>query len=844
MREIFRSFTWAMAWRDARRSLPRLLSSAFTVALGIAALVAVGSLSKDVSVAVRSESKGLLGADLAIRSRAPLKAEAQLAIAKQLGTPEAESRQVAFTSIASFPKTGAVRQARVRGLEGDFPYYGTLETDPPDALTTFRGGGHALVDRALFEFGGVGIGDKIRIGEREYAIAGALLKAPGESATSALFGAPVYVQLAELDEKLFQRGSRVDYATFVKLRGDQDSEAIRNALNDPARDFDFSISTARSAEQNWARTADRLHDFLHLAALAALLLGGLGVGSAMQLHARQKREVVATLRCVGARSEQAFAIFAVQALWLGLLGTAFGSFLGIATAKLIPRLFADFLPVTLSAEISWASLALGAAVGIGFTLLAALWPLTQLRSVPALLALRASTEPPPARRFAGALFVLGLLSAIALYGAIETGRGRDAVEYAVAIGIAIGVLGIAAQVVMFVTRKIVAPSLPFAWRFGLANLHRPDNQTPVLMLTLGAGAFLLATIDQTEAQIYGTVARATEGLQPNLVLFDVQKDEVDDIKRRIEGKQLPVLDDVPVVTMRIEKLKGRTVEELRNDRSLRFGRWALTREYRSTYRTALSESESTLEGEWKAEPLPDGRFPVSLDRGITDDLDVKLGDSITWDVAGLPVETVVTHIRQVEWQRLKPNFFALFSPQALADAPQFRILSTRAEDPNVLGELQRDLAQSHPGISAIDLGLILSVAGELFDRVGLVLRAMGGLCLGSGILVLLGAWLGSRRQRLEESALLRAIGASRGVVQKIATVEAAAIGFLAATTGAALAIGASYLLTRYRFDIAFTLATSRLAVLTFGLALLSVVIAALASRGLHRAPPLAILRED
>ncbi len=853
LRHLFSRFSFTMARRDARRSLLRLLASGATIALGIAVLVSVGSLSEEVSDSVHRESKALLGADLSIRARTAFSDEVEAKFSEILShTDRSLSKQISLATVASFQKGQAVRLCRVRAIDGEYPFYGEIDTEPKSAASAFARGEGALVETSLLEFGKVAIGDTIKIGTREIPIVGALLKIPGESATAALLGARVYIPLSMLDSSLLARGSSVDYAAFFRLGPRDDADAIENALRPFTSTRDLRVETARSVEASWSRASDRLHDFLHLAALAALLLGGLGVGSAMQLHARRKREIVATMRCLGASSDRAFAVFALQAILLGAFGTLIGALLGIGVHLALPKLFNDFLPVQLEGKLSLVAIATGCTVGILFALIAAAWPLLALRSIPPLLALRPGFESQAKsrtrRRATSVGFFLLLLLVIAGFSILETGRIRESLYYAAALGIVFLCLGVAGRVVVLLARSIARLALPFSWRFAIASLQRPDNQTPVLLLTLGLGAFLLATIDQTEAQLYSTIDRATSGVQPNLVLFDVQSDQADDVRAILKNHDAPLLDDVPVITMRIAKLKGRTVAEMRQKNTPMNSPWALSREYRSTVRDHLADTEETVEGEWKpataASHDPATPAPISLEKDIALRLDVGVGDSITWDVAGVPVETTVAHLRRVDWQRLRPNFFAVFPPGVLDDAPQFRILSTRVDDPNQLGVVQREIANAHPGISAIDVRLILEVANQLLDRIGLVLRAMGWVCIAAGGLVLLGAWLGTRRERIAESALLRSLGARSALVRKMSAIEAGAIGIFATIAGSSLAVLAAYALARYRFEVPFELAAGRLAMLTLGIALYGLVIAMLAGRGIHDAPPLEVLREE
>lgn len=843
---IFRPWTLRMAWRESRRSRTRLLLCVSSMTMGVAALVAITSFGENLRQAVDAQARTLLGADLRIRSQAPLTAEVEqhlqrLLIEEHGGT---ESRQISFSSMAVFPETGATRLVRVRAISGDYPFYGEITTDPAEAAARFPGEQKALVDSALLAQFTAETGDVMRIGSLDYEIAGALRKVPGESAASALFGPRVYLPLDRLDPNLLVRGSRVTRAIYYSFDESVDADGLKEELEEFADANRLRVSTVRSTQERLGRTLENLYGFLNLVGFFALLLGALGVGSGINVYVRQKTDTVATLRCLGARAHEAFAIFLASALALGAIGAAAGAAIGLLVQRVLPLILADLTPLETAASLSPLAALTGLGVGLTVALAFTLLPLLPLRNIPPLRALRASLEPAPIRDLAR--YVVMLLIAALVYGFAwsQNGEPLAALIYTGGIGVTFLGLAVCARMLRYLARHQIPVRLPFEWRQGLANLYRPGNQTLLLMVSIGFGAFLILTLYQTRTILLGELDDIGRGEQPNVLLFDVQDDQLEPIQQHLTARGLPILESVPIVNMLLQEVKGRTVSEIREDERSRTPNWVLTREYRSTYREELSESEEVLSGAWigKAEVGQD-LIPVSLEQRIAGDLGVQPGDEMVWDVQGVPVRTVVASIRKVDWRQMRPNFFAVFPAGVLEQAPKFHVLVSRTTGAQQIGELQSSTVDQFPNVSIVDVSLILSVAQDLIDRVSLVIRFMSMFSILTGLLVLISTVLTSRFQRLEEGVLLRTLGARKRTVFRIMTVEYLLLGSLAALTGLLLSILSSWGLAVFWFEIPFRLATLEMVVCLGFITGLTVLVGRLGSIGVHDRPPLECLRD-
>ncbi len=297
--------------------------------------------------------------------------------------------------------------------------------------------------------------------------------------------------------------------------------------------------------------------------------------------------------------------------------------------------------------------------------------------------------------------------------------------------------------------------------------------------------------------------------------------------------------------MRISRLKGRTVEQVLKDETSRIPSWTLRREYRSTYRGAVAATEKVVEGTFVGSVPPGTEVtPISIERELAKDMQLTLGDTVEFDVQGVPMQTRVASIREVEWRRLEPNFFIVFPEGVLETAPKFFVAAARVATPADSARVQQAVVGSIPNVSAIDLTLILQTLDGIFSKVQFVVQFMALFTVATGVIVLAGAILSGRYQRLRETVLLRTLGATRRQLLQIQMVEYAILGVLASVVGCGLALASSELMARFVFETKGVFAPA-----TLGGAVVSVVAVTLATgllsnRGVATHPPLEVLRQE
>ncbi len=851
-------FVWTMAWRETRASRRRLSLLIGAVAIGVAALVAINAFTDNLRVSIRDQARSLLGADLSFSSRRPLpdRVDALVDSLTCRTTEEpcgASARVVTFAAMGYVPRTEGTRLVRVEAVRGDYPFYGEIRTDPAGAWRRLQGDRQALVDPALLTTLGAAVGDTLALGTGRFVILGTVLNVPGDVGIGTAFGPRVFVPEKYLEEtNLLRFGSRAQYTTYVRLdRGD--TQPVADAYRPLLRGDRVSVRTVEESQRNLNESLSRLGRYLGLVALIALLLGGLGVASAVHVFIRQKLDTIAVLRCLGATARQVFAIYLVQAAALGLIGSAIGVVLGLGIQLLIPQIVRDFLPVDVRVTPSWGAIWAGLGVGTWVALIFALRPLLAIRGISPLEALRrpyeeAARAPRDLLRPLAAVALALSVAALAILQAESVSQGLG---FTAAIGIAVGVLWLASLGLIRGVRRWFPSRFPYVWRQGLANLYRPANQTVTVVLALGFGAYLLGTLYLLQHNLLRDLRIDAAPTRPNILLFDIQPDQRDGLLAEFTVAGHTPTPFVPIVPMRISEVEGRPVfGPAAGDSAApgqRRGGWAFRREYRSTYRDTLVRSERLVAGDWwdPAVPRdPGAPAPVSAEASVAEELGVGVGDEIVWDVQGVPVRTRVASLREVDWARFETNFYFVFPSGVLEAAPQIFVTLSRIEDAGARAQFQRRLVERYPNVTALDLSLVQQALDRIIGHVVLAVRFMAIFSLATGAVVLIGAVATSRFQRIREAVLLKTLGATSDQVARVVLAEYLALGVLACAAGLLLAIGAAWALTRFVFESSFAVPALQLLGLSGAIVLLTVLVGLWNSTEVFRKTPLEVLRAE
>ena len=831
-------FVLTMALRESRRSRRRLALYLSAVSLGVAALVAINSFSANVTAAVHGQARALLGADLELRSRQPFPDSIEAVL-----DSVSAARVTSFGSMVLAPRSGLTRLFEVRAVSGGFPYYGTIRTDPPNLWSELQSGRQVLVDPAVLVHIDAAVGDTVLIGDSRFTIAGVVTDAPGDVGLRTAIGPRVFLPAQYLGEtNLLRFGSRAQYRAYVQFADGAALQPFLNSHNALFQRHRIRTETAAEEEEDTSQALGRLARYLGLVGLVALLLGGLGVGSAVGVFVREKLDGAALLRCLGASARTVLAIYVIQAVALGVLGAAAGVVLGLAVQMILPAIVGDFVPVKVSVAVHWPTVWAGLAIGAGTAAAFALLPLLRLKDVPPLRALRRETDGRTAGRPDGQILVIGVLLAglvlVSIWQAPNVGIGF---AFAGAVLLTTGVLWTAARLLMAAVRRWFPSRASYVIRQGVANLFRPENQTVPVTLAIGFGVFLVATLYVVQRNLVEQFSLDASPNRPNLVLFDIQVDQRDGVGEILRRRGAAGGGATPIVPARIARVNGEPAESLRN-------RWAVRREYRNTYRDTLADSEELVAGTWwnsssgSLLPAPGSLPKISIEEEVAEELGAGVGDRITWNVQGVEIETQIASIRRVSWARFAPNFFVVFEPGVLERAPQTIVTLTRVDDATRRAELQRDIVLAYPNVSALDLTLVQSALDGLLSSVSLAVRFMALFSIGAGLVIMIGALAASRFQRLRESVLLKTMGATGRQVRQIMLTEYLAWGSLAALIGVLLAGVAGWALVTFLFDSTYRVPALELGGVWIAVCALTAIVGLANSREALRGTPLGVMR--
>jgi putative ABC transport system permease protein len=860
------------------------------ISLGVAALVAIDSFADNVTRSIREQSRSLLGGDIAFSSRRPFTPEQKAIIdTVQRKTRAQLARVTTFPSMALVQRSGKTRLVQVRAVSPNFPFYGVITTTPANRWSMLQSGAYALVDPSLLVALSAHIGDTVSLGMQKFVIGATLKDVPGTPGVAEIIGPRVFIPEKYLPgTQLLVFGSTAEYGVLAKVGNTANPRKTLAPLRPSLDKQQLRATTVEQSEQNATEAIQELSRFIGIVGLVALLLGGVGVASGVRAFVARKIDTVAILRCLGASSGQVLAMYVAQAAAMGIVGAIVGAFIGVVVQLGLPSVFGDFLPVDVKVSLEPSAIITGIIVGGWIALVFALRPLLALRNVSPLQTLRRDADSEVLRmrwtdipRVLVNVALVASVVAIAVLRAstVKQGLGMSAATLAV-----LGILTLSAVFLSFVARKTLRTGWPYVVRQGVANLYRPANQTRSVVLSLGFGAFLITTLYLVQSNLLRRFEFNAAASEANLVFFDIQNDQANGVDSMVRARG-KILQSAPVVTMRISRINNRAVDQIiadsraqrtadsiarkkggaaaesvtarkkreadamkRGAPARQSGRnsWALTREYRSTFRDTVTTGEKVVEGKWFSRAALEGKSDtteMSFEKDVAEELRVKLGDVVTWNVQGVDIPARVTSLREVTWTRFEPNFFAVFASPALRTAPKQTVLLANVAGATNIAELQRDIVTRYPNVSSIDLTLVKETVQRIVDKVSTAIRFMAVFSLAMGIPVLFSAVAATRRERIREGVLLKTLGATRGQIVRILLAEYGLLGVLGSLTGMLLAIGGGWALIHYVFDATYSPAFIPAVLIALAMLSLTVTIGLLAGRDVFKETPMSALRD-
>lgn len=819
------SLALSIALRELRAGAGRLSIFVLCIALGVAAVAAIGSLSASFDEALARQGRLLIGGDLSFELIHRQADSAERAALESLGEV---SESASFRAMARSAE-GKSALVEVKAVDNAYPLYGDVSiTRAERPGPVWRDPDVVLVERTLLDRLNLDIGSKIAIGDATVTIGGILGEQPDRLADRLAYGPKLLMFRDTLAHTgLVQPGSLIRWTYRVKLpeARSADKEFLVETRNNVEKQFPqsgFAIHDWTDPAPSLRRDADRFTQFISFVGLTALLLGGIGVGNAIRSYMAKKREVIATFKCLGATSRLVLLVYLIQALLLATVGIAIGLLIGALTPALLAALYADALPITLAVEPHPMPLIAAALAGLLTMVLFVLWPLGRAASVSPAVLMRAHLSE-ERERSPWPYAVGSAVAGIALFALAIAGSEERAITASISAGIVLAFLlltgfGLLVQRLAAKLRRAKPTSLALA----IASIGGPGSPARAIAVSLGLGLGLLVATALIHRALLKEIEGNIEADAPAYYFVDVEESDIgkfgDTVKAIVPDAKL---DDAPMLRGRIVALKGVPAEKVEADPD---ARWVLSGDRGLTYTDAVPPASTLVEGTWWPKDYS-GSPLVSFDAELAKGLGLKLGDTITVNILGRNVDAKIASLRKIDWESLAINFVMVFSPNTLAGAPH-RALTTlelpKGTDPALEGKVIQALSERFPLVTAVKVGDIVAAAKELLTKVMTAIKATAGVTLLIGAAVLAGAVAAGQQQRKYLAVLYKTLGATRWRIVSAELLEFGLLGLATALLSVLVATITAWALCKWAFDVTFVF--SPLAVLETVLLALALVL--------------------
>jgi putative ABC transport system permease protein len=755
-----------LALRELRAGVRGFLVFIACIALGVMAIAGVGSFARSLADGLAREGRVILGGDLAF---AIIHREASAAERAFLATKGRISSAATMRAMAR-TQDGRSALVELKGVDGAYPLYGTLALDPgrelAGTLAPRDGVFGAAADATLLTRLELPLGARVAVGAATIEIRAVLKAEPDRLAGGIGFGPRLLIGDDALRATgLLQPGSLVRWHYRLRLPGNNATDRAADAVAAEAQarfpEAGWEVRTRANASPQLERNIERFTQFLTLVGLTALLVGGVGVANAVKSYLERKREVIATMKALGATGGRIFAVYLIQTLFLAGVGTALGLAVATALPFLIAAAFGAIIPLPIAPSVHAGELVLATSYGLFTALAFALWPLGRAHDVPVSALYRDAVAPearwPRLRYIALTVAVIAGLTGLAVAFAYE--RRVALIFAASAAGTFVG-LRLIATLVMAVARRLPR-ARSMVVRLAVANIHRPGALTPTVVLSLGLGLALLVTVTLIDGNLRRQLTAALPERAPSFYFLDIQQGDAARFEALVDQHAPNAkLERVPMLRGRIVSLNGTRAEDVKAQQQ---AAWALQGDRGLTYATTIPEGSRVVAGEWWGADYA-GPPLVSLEKRIADGLGLRVGDRLTVNVLGRNVEATVANLRTVDWQTLGINFVLVYSPDALRGAPHTSIATlTHANGGTAAQEIAliRATADALPGVTVVRVKDALDAVGGLIANLVTAVRGASVLCILSAILVLGGALAASHRHRVYDAVVLKMLGATR-----------------------------------------------------------------------------------
>ncbi|MEO0677219.1 MAG: FtsX-like permease family protein, partial [Pseudomonadota bacterium] len=754
------AFTFAR--RELRTGLRGFSIFLACLALGVAAIAAVGSVRASIEAGLAAEGSALLGGDAEIEFTYRFATDEERAWMESRATDVSEI--VDFRSLAVAEVDGITERGltQVKAVDSAYPLIGTVVLDPPLPLDDALAGQGAVMERVLADRMGLSIGDAFALGTQDFTLSALIITEPDSSAGGFGLGPRTIVLRDDLvNSSLLEPGTLFSTKYRFLVPEGTDLAALEADAEGRFAESGLRWTDARNGAPGIAEFVDRLGAFLILVGLSGLAVGGVGVSAAVRAYLSTKTSVIATLRTLGAARATIFQTYFIQ---IGIL-TIIGLILGLALGASLPLVFAPLiearLPVPAVFSIYPGPLVEAAIYGLLAALIFTLWPLARAEEIrPAALFRDALTSGSilPGGRYLIATLILagGLVGAAAFFSetvwlTLWTAGGI--------LG-ALLVLALSSILIRFAAKRLAATRAArgrTSLRLALGAIGGPREEAASVVLSLGLGLSVLAAVGQIDGNLRGAITGELPDVAPSYFFVDIQSDQLPGFMERLDNDpEVSAVDSAPMLRGIITRINGAPAAEVAGNH------WVLEGDRGVTYSTEVPDNTEVTAGEWWA-PDYDGPPQISFAAEEALEMGLELGDEMTVNILGRDITGTITSFREVDFSTAGIGFILSMNPAALAGAPHTHIATVYASE-EAEAPFLRDLANQFPNITAIRVRDAIDRVADLLGGLAAATSYGASATLLTGFLVLIGAAAAGQRARTYEAAILKTLGASRGAI--------------------------------------------------------------------------------
>lgn len=777
------------------------------LSLGLTSFSALEFLKNSIDTTIMAQSRQVLGADFGVTARRELSEQESQLIQSYLPHNVSSSQMIEMFSMVSHGRLSSLIQ--LKAVQLTFPFYGQILTEPQMKTSFLEDTDYVWVYPEILTLLNAHIGDSLKIGSRQFRIA-AVVKDDAASGISTNMAPRIYISLNNLKKAgLIKVGTLAWYSTLYKLPSLSEGQLdeMRDALYKTLPSGDVRVFTHRNSSEQMNRLLNYLSDFLGLVSLAALFIACIGLTFLLSTYLQSKAASIAILNVLGYSKVKAMSFYLVQLFVLVFFGAILSLVMATISLPLLLQASQSIASFPIILRLNFDSLSAALFLGImGGTCILIPHMIRLLYTDPRQL-LRGTPTIGNSRHV---YVLLAMLPALILFYILSIRQMNSLRNGSIFFFSFLG-SGVVLYVLCYYSLSFIKSlpqprSLPLAW--ALRDISRLRLPTITGFLSLALGVFLVNIVPQIKANLQAEIQKPPTSKIPSLFLFDIQEEQVEEIQNLLKKEKVSLSHISPLIRARLTAINGEAftkgngafskVATREEEQESHFR----NRGFNLSYRDHLDTSESVIQGH----PLPhtppsDNTLPeISLEERFAQRLNLKMGDTLTFDIQDTPVSGKVTSLRHVTWTSFQPNFFVLFQNGSLNEAPKTFLATIPKLPAEKKVELQKKIVHALPNVSMIDVDRLIEKLVYLIDQMGWALQVMSFFCILVGLTVLFALANDQVRSREWDIGLLKALGAPYSIIAWCFMWQFFIISIFAAISGGLLSLMASYIFSSYLFD--------------------------------------------